>query len=122
MSYGLILVSHSKLLPEGLVNLLKEVAADVPITFVGGLPDGGIGTSFEQNLAIIEANPADELLAFYDLGSAKMNLEMAIDFTDKPIHLFDAAFVEGAYVAAALLQAGANLPEVEAQVNALIVK
>ena len=79
MSRGVVLVSHTKEIPEGLKRLISEVAKDVPVTTAGGLEDGGIGTSIDRISQAIEENSADELLAFYDLGSAKMNLEMAIE-------------------------------------------
>lgn len=67
-------------------------------------------------------NKADEILAFYDLGSAKMNLEMAMEMTDKKIHLYDVAFVEGAYTAASLIQAGVSLEDIEMQLKPLTIK
>lgn len=122
MSRGVILVSHTKEIPLGLKNLIAQVAKDVPVTTAGGLADGGIGTSMERILQAFKENPADELLAFYDLGSAKMNLEMAIEMTDKKVKLFDTALVEGAYTAAALLQAQAKEAEIEAQLKPLAIK
>lgn len=47
-----------------------KVAKDVPITYVGGTEGGGIGTSFDQVDRVVSENPADTLLAFFDLGSA----------------------------------------------------
>ncbi|HEL2536155.1 TPA: PTS mannose family transporter subunit IIA, partial [Streptococcus suis] len=52
---------------------------------------------------------ADTLLAFFDLGSARMNMELAADFTDKQLLIQTVPVVEGCYTAAALLQAGADL-------------
>ena len=100
---GIVLVSHSNLLAEGLYRLVKEVAKDVSITYVGGLEDGSIGTSFERVQAAIDSNPKSQLLAFYDLGSARMNLEMAADFSDKEIIINQVPIVEGRYTAAALI-------------------
>ncbi|MGT2847230.1 dihydroxyacetone kinase phosphoryl donor subunit DhaM [Streptococcus massiliensis] len=105
---GIVLVSHSNLLAEGLYRLVKEVAKDVSITYVGGLEDGSIGTSFERVQAAIDSNPKSQLLAFYDLGSARMNLEMAADFSDKEIIINQVPIVEGSYTAAALIQAGTD--------------
>ncbi|GCF93043.1 PTS-dependent dihydroxyacetone kinase phosphotransferase subunit DhaM [Enterococcus florum] len=122
MNRGVLLISHTKEIPEGLKRLIGEVAKDVPVTTAGGLEDGGIGTSMERILQAIEDNSADELLAFYDLGSAKMNLELAIEMTEKSVTLFDAAFVEGAYTACALIAAGAEEAEIETQLEALKVK
>ena len=69
-----------------------------------------------------EANAGQELLAFYDLGSAKMNLELAQELTDKTVHLYDVALIEGCYTAAALLQAGTDLAAIEAQLAPLKIK
>lgn len=122
MSRGVILVSHTKEIPEGLQRLIGEVAKNVPITTAGGLEDGGIGTSMERITQAIEDNPAEELLAFYDLGSAKMNLEMAIEMTTKKVMLFDTAMVESAYTACALLAADAAEEEIEKQLAELKIK
>ena len=49
---GIIIVSHSKNIAQGVVDLISEVATDVAITYVGGTEDGGIGTSFDQVQAL----------------------------------------------------------------------
>lgn len=114
-NYGIVIVSHSANIAQGIYDLIQEVAKDVSITYVGGTEEGGIGTSFETASQAMESNSAESLLAFYDLGSAKMNLEMAIEFTTKEIEVFDVPVVEGTYTAAALLQAGVDLDTVKAQ-------
>lgn len=106
---GIVIVSHSKWIAQGLVDLISEVAKDIVLTYVGGTEDGGIGTSFEQVQTVVEANKAEKILAFFDLGSARMNLELVADFSDKDIIINNVPIVEGAYTAAALLQAGADL-------------
>lgn len=116
---GILIVSHSKELAQGVFDLVSQAAADVAITYVGGLEDGNIGTSFEGIQAALEANPQSSILAFFDLGSARMNLEMAADFSDKDIIIKNVPLVEGAYTAAALLQAGADLAAVLEQVDEL---
>lgn len=116
---GIIIVSHSKNLAQGLVDLISEVAKDVSITYVGGLEDGSIGTSFDQVQTIVEENNKDTLLAFFDLGSARMNMEMVADFSEKTILIQTVPIVEGAYTAAALIQAGADLETIQAQLAEL---
>ncbi|XJS10060.1 dihydroxyacetone kinase phosphoryl donor subunit DhaM [Aerococcaceae bacterium WGS1372] len=113
--YGIVIMSHSADIAQGVHNLLDEVAKDVAITHAGGDGEGGIGTSFDAALEMIESNPKDKLLAFFDLGSAKMNLEMAIEMSDKEVKVYTVPVVEGAYTAAALLQAEATIDMVEAQ-------
>lgn len=117
--YGVVIVSHSKHIAQGISDLLNEVAKEVSITFVGGDEEGGIGSSFDTALEAIESNDKDKLLAFFDLGSAKMNLEMAIEMTDKEVDVFQVAVVEGAYTAAALLQAGADIAVIKEQLQEL---
>ena len=117
---GIVIVSHSKWIAQGLVDLISEVAKDVVLTYVGGTEDGGIGTSFEQVQTIVEANEAEKILAFFDLGSARMNLELVADFSD--IIINNVPIVEGAYTAAALLQAGADLATIQEQLKELEIK
>lgn len=119
---GIVLVTHVTEISEGLVKLLREVAKDVDITVGAGLDGGEIGTSFERIQVAFDANPADELLVFYDLSSAKMNLEMVMEISERSVHLYDTAFVESAYTAAALIQAGSSLEEIAQQLVTLKIK
>ena len=118
---GIIVVSHSKNIAQGVVDLISEVAKDVSITYVGGTEDGEIGTSFDQVQQIVEQNDKKTLLAFFDLGSAKMNLELVADFSEKNIIINSVTVVEGAYTAAALLQAGADLDSIQSQLAELTI-
>ncbi|EQM52561.1 dihydroxyacetone kinase [Lactiplantibacillus plantarum EGD-AQ4] len=122
MSLGIVVVSHVPEIAAGVQRLLAQVAKDVSITIAGGTDDDQVGTSMAKITQAFEANTADELLAFYDLGSAKMNLEMAIEMSTKPVHLYDTALVESAYTAASLLQADVPLADVEAQLAPLKIK
>ncbi|WP_462400534.1 dihydroxyacetone kinase phosphoryl donor subunit DhaM [Lacticaseibacillus pantheris] len=122
MSYGIVVASHVEDIARGVANLAQQAAKDVPITFAGGTDDGGIGSSMTKISAAIDANGADELLAFYDMGSAKMNLDMAVELADKPVHVYDVALVEGAYSAATLAGAGLDLAGIEAQLAPLKIK
>lgn len=118
---GIIVVSHSKNIAQGVVDLISEVAKDVSITYVGGTEDGEIGTSFDQVQQIVEQNDKKTLLAFFDLGSAKMNLELVADFSEKNIIINSVPVVEGAYTAAAILQAGADLDSIQSQLAELTI-
>ena len=116
---GIIIVSHVYEIAKGIDRLLQEVAADVNIEVIGGLSETEIGTSFDSILEVINKHSSDNLLAFYDLGSAKMNLDMVRELSDKSITIYDVPIVEGAYTAAALLQAGVTQAVVEQQLNEL---
>lgn len=120
--YGILLVSHSEKIAEGLKDLLLEVAGDVTIATAGGTEDGDIGTSFDKISKVVADMEEEKILAFYDLGSAKMNIEMVTDFSEKEITLYETSFIEGAYVAASLLQADVDLETINGQLEPLIVK
>ena len=122
MSLGIVVVSHVPEIAAGIQRLLGQVAQDVSITIAGGTDDNQVGTSLTKITQAFDANHADELLAFYDLGRAKMNLEMAIEMSDKTVHLYDTALIESAYTAASLLQAAVPLADVEAQLAPLKIK
>ncbi|MDK2780883.1 MAG: phosphoenolpyruvate---glycerone phosphotransferase subunit DhaM [Trichococcus sp.] len=120
--YGILLVSHVTELADGLARLLKQVAQDITVKAVGGAVDGGIGTSFDKVMAALEEMEEPDVLAFYDLGSAKMNLKLVSEMTDKKLIICDAAFVEGAYLVAALLQADTPFEKIREQLQELYVK
>jgi dihydroxyacetone kinase phosphotransfer subunit len=120
--YGVLLVSHVAEIADGLAKLISEVAKDITIKSAGGTPEGGIGTSFDKIEEALSSFEEKTIFAFYDLGSAKMNLELAIETSDKTVRLYDTAFVESAYTAAALLQAEAPIEAIEEQLSALEIK
>lgn len=122
MTLGITIVSHVLEIAVGIEKLIKQVAKDVPLTLAGGTNDNDIGTSMDKIIKAFNENQADEILAFYDLGSAKMNLDMAVEFSDKKVHLYNTALIEGAYTAASLLQANVPLNEIEKQLQPLVVK
>lgn len=119
---GVLLVSHVAEVAEGLKKLLSQVAGDVTILAAGGTEDGEVGTSFDKISAALEEFEESTILAFYDLGSAKMNLEMAMETSDKDITLYDTAFIESAYTASSLLQADVPVEDINKQLEELKVK
>lgn len=99
---GIVLISHSVKIAEGTKELVQQVMKDVTIEVAGGTDEGEIGTSIDKILnAITKANNDDGVLLLYDIGSAKMNAEMAVEMTEvDDVELIEAPLVEGAYVAA----------------------
>lgn len=122
MNLGITIVSHVPEIAFGIKKLLDQVAQDVSITTAGGTNNEDIGTSMDKILQAFNDNKANEILALYDLGSAKMNLEMAVEMTDKTVHVYDTAFIEGSYTAASLVQAGVNIEQIEEQLRPLTIK
>lgn len=122
MDIGIAIISHSNLVAKGIEQLIREVAKDIPLVAIGGTEDGGIGTSFDRINQAVEILPTDIVLAFFDLGSAKMNLELVNDFSDKEIQIQSTPILEGAYTASALLQAGASLEVISHQLAELQIE
>lgn len=120
--YGIVIVSHVEAIASGIATLLSEVSKDLPITYAGGTDDGDVGSSFDKVMRAFEENEAEELLCFYDLGSAKMTLEMVMELSDKKAYLFDTALIESAFTATALLSAQLPLEEVQKQLLDLKIK
>lgn len=123
MTVGLILVSHSADLARGSAELARQMAPSVPIAAAGGTDDGGIGTSFDLiNEAIGKADTGDGAVLLYDLGSAVLTAEAALEFLDpdaaQRIRIVDAPLVEGAVAAAVTAQGGADLDAVASSASA----
>lgn len=117
MTVGLVVVSHSTKIAQGVLDLAAQMAADVHIVAAGGTDDGGIGTSFEKvQQGLPEAESGDGVLVLCDLGSAVMTAETAVEFADDPsaIAIADAPLVEGTIAAAVKAQGGADLAAVRA--------
>lgn len=119
MTVGLILVSHSADLARGSAELARQMAPSVLIAPAGGTEDGGIGTSFEAiSEAIAAADTGGGAVLLYDLGSALLTAETALEFLDpdagQRIRIVDAPLVEGAVAAAVSAEGGADLDAVAA--------
>ncbi|API93347.1 PTS-dependent dihydroxyacetone kinase phosphotransferase subunit DhaM [Virgibacillus pantothenticus] len=115
MSYvGIVLISHSHKIAEGTKELIQQVMKNVPIVAAGGTDENEIGTSIEKiNAALEQANKGKGVLLFYDLGSAKMNAEMAIEMADREdVKLVEVPIVEGSYVAAVESGMGKSINDV----------
>ena len=117
---GLVLISHSAAIAEGLREMVAQVAAgEVPVAPAGGTDDGRLGTSAPRIAAAIRSAfdaGADELVVLLDIGSAALSLELALeefssDERDR-IRVSDAPLVEGAILAAVQASVGASLGEV----------
>ena len=83
MSVGLLLVSHSSKIAEGVAELAHQMAASVTIVSAGGTDEDGIGTSFEKvQSGLASADSGDGVVVLYDLGSALLTTETAVDFLE----------------------------------------
>ena len=111
---GIVIVSHSEKIAQGVIDLCKQMATDVPMAAAGGLPGGEIGTDFQRIYEAVEAVRSDDGVAIlFDMGSALMTTEMVMEqFEDVKIKLADAPVVEGAIAAAIASAVGHPLERV----------
>ncbi len=113
---GLVIVSHSSKIAEGVRDLALQMAPDYQQMIpAGGLEDGTLGTDTMKILeAVRAANDGDGVALLVDLGSGIMSAETAIELLDGefPARIADAPLVEGAVVAVIEASTGASLDEV----------
>lgn len=119
---GLVIVSHSARLAEGVVEVAAQMAPDVTLRAAGGTDDGGIGTSYALvDAAVGELLAAlDGVVVLTDLGSATMTAEAVLETLDdddlRRAVLAEGPLVEGAVAAAVAAQGGAGTADVAAAV------
>ena len=113
---GLVIVSHSRSLAEGVVELAQQMARDYQgLKSAGGMEDGSLGTDALRIMeAMREANEGDGVAVLADMGSGVLSAETAIELLDGefPARIADAPLVEGAVSAAVEASCGASLDEV----------
>ena len=111
---GIVIVSHSQKLAEGVKELAEMMANNVHIEAAGGLDEGLLGTSYERvKVAIEDVCGTDGAVVLMDMGSAVMTAELAVEeCRDEAVRLVDCPIVEGAVLAALAAAGGAGLDEV----------
>ena len=118
MTVGMVIVSHSARLAEGVAELAGQmVHGKVRIVAAGGLADGVLGTSVDKILAALrQVDGSDGILVLLDLGSAVMSAEMAVEAfaqeSPHPVIISPAPLVEGAVIAAVEASIGNSLEDV----------
>ena len=115
---GIVIVSHSQKLAEGVVEISRMMAESAPIVAAGGLDDGTLGTSYEKICAAVEeVYSADGVIILMDMGSAVMTTEMVLEDLDKPnVKMLDCPLVEGAVLAAVESAGGRSLEEISERI------
>ena len=119
MSVGIVVVSHSRKIAEGIVELAAQMAGTTRIIAAGGTDDGGIGTSFDAVTSALQtADDGGGVVVLCDLGSAVLTAETALDFLDDDARartrIVDAPIVEGTVAAAVAAESGGTLDGVAA--------
>jgi len=117
---GLVLVSHSAAIANGLAELVTQVAGpSVPIVTAGGGPNGSIGTDGARVLHAIRSGATGAgSVVLMDLGSSVLSVRAAlgelVETETARIVVADAPFVEGAIAAGVTASTGAALEQVAA--------
>jgi PTS hybrid protein len=115
---GLVLVSHSAAIADGLAELVAQVAGpSEPIVAAGGGPDGTFGTDGGRVLdALRDAAGSAGAVVLMDLGSSVLSVRAALgelpDDTVARLRVADAPLVEGAIAAGVTASTGGSVDEV----------
>jgi phosphoenolpyruvate---glycerone phosphotransferase subunit DhaM len=113
---GLVIVSHSASIADGVAELVAQVAGpDVAIITAGGGPDGTLGTDGDRvRVALRAADTGAGAVVLVDLGSALLSVRAALSELDGEANvvLADAPLVEGAISAGVTASTGASLSDV----------
>jgi len=119
---GLVLVSHSAKLAEGLAEVVGSIQPELPVVAAGGAEDGRLGTSAEKiRAALCHLDGEDGTLILVDLGSAVMSAEVALEWLSEGqrarVRMSDAPLVEGAILAAINAGLGLSLDALVAAID-----
>lgn len=115
---GIVIVSHSKKIAEGVEELARQVApAQIPLAVSGGTDDGRLGTNAENIVCCInKVFSEDGVIILFDLGSALMSTETALEFLEEEkrnkVLIADAPLVEGSIIAAVEISLGKSMEEI----------
>ncbi|HCI79949.1 MAG TPA: phosphoenolpyruvate--protein phosphotransferase, partial [Ktedonobacter sp.] len=123
MTVGLVIVSHSAQLAQGVVALAQQMTKGaVPMAAAGGADDGEgndiLGTSAERIASAIQSvDSPDGVLVLLDLGSAILSTEFALELLDDEqrahVHLSYAPLTEGGITAAIEASMGRDVTAVQ---------
>jgi len=115
---GIVVVSHSSRLAEGVVELATQMASsDLALHAVGGTADGRLGTDATRiGTTIRAADSGAGVVVVADLGSAIMATEAAMETLDPElasrVRISGGPIAEGAVVAAVQASIGDSLADV----------
>jgi dihydroxyacetone kinase phosphotransfer subunit len=103
---GVVVVSHSARLAEGVVELARQMAGpDLTLIPVGGASDGSLGTDADRiRDALVAADGGAGVVVLADLGSAVLSTSAAMEMVDTAlaarVHISGGPIAEGAVLAA----------------------
>jgi dihydroxyacetone kinase phosphotransfer subunit len=117
---GLVVVSHSAAIADGLAELVAQVAGPhVPILATGGGPEGSLGTDGARvSECLRTAARGHGAVVLMDIGSSVLSVRAAVGELAPEeaarLEVVDAPLVEGAIAAGVTASTGAALEDVAA--------
>jgi dihydroxyacetone kinase phosphotransfer subunit len=119
---GLVLVSHSRALVEGLRDIVAQFGGEaVPVGLAGGTADGRLGTTADRVVAAIRevllaGGEEGGAVVLFDFGSAALSVELALEELGPAersrVRIPVAPLVEGAFAAGVQASIDGSLDEV----------
>ncbi|MDF1616705.1 dihydroxyacetone kinase phosphoryl donor subunit DhaM [Petrocella sp. FN5] len=116
---GIVVVSHSKKVAEGIVELSMQMAGvNQKIIAAGGMENGEIGTDAVRiATAVKEAETGKGVVILVDLGSAVISSNLAIELLEEEglnidVRIADGPVLEGAVSASVQAYIGGTIDEV----------
>lgn len=123
---GIVIVSHSSEIANGIKNLVCQMSPEGKVAAAGGTADGRLGTDVNKiKKAIEEVYSEDGVLILFDLGSAYMNAQMAVEFLEEDmqskVEIVDAALVEASLTAVVDASIGKSREQIKEHLKKLCV-
>lgn len=121
---GIVIVSHSFNLAMDIKELSKQIASNAKVAVAGGTEDGRFGTDVKRIIdAIDEVYSDDGVIVIFDMGSAYISAQMAVDCIDDckkdKVTIVDTAFMEGSLTAAIEAGIGKNIDEIKKSLSTM---
>lgn len=108
---GIVVVSHSEKLAQGIVEFASHMAPNANIIPAGGLDNGDFGISIRKIKSAIEqaSKDGDGAIILVDIGSSVFFTKQALSELKSNAIMVDCPLTEGAIVAAVEAQNGSEM-------------
>lgn len=108
---GIVVVSHSEKLAQGIVEFASHMAPNANIVPAGGLDNGDFGISIRKIKSAIEqaSKDGDGAIILVDIGSSVFFTKQALSELKSNAIMVDCPLTEGAIVAAVEAQNGSEM-------------
>ncbi len=117
---GIVVVSHSEKLAQGVVEFASHMAPNANIIPAGGLDNGDFGISIAKIKSAIEqaSKDGDGAIIIVDIGSSVFFTKQALSEIKSNAIMVDCPLIEGAIVAAVEAQNGSEMNRMIQEVQA----